>query len=195
MTTALWCKDRYYNLLLLSKNKSNKLNDGEKLELLSYKIILENQIYYNQRDLYISFIEEYLREKDAGTDGTGLFIYEFFTLYGKSQRDSRTLEAEILETGISRLENFSINSESTKFGDLIEDIFGECEFYDKDLSDISDESFRSLIRRILLEMKECVATSTSNDNEVLPSVMVFFVFVSAIAYSVLNPTLFSLVWR
>lgn len=151
MTTALWFKDRYYNLLLLSKNKSNKLNDVEKLELLSYQVILENQIYYNQRDLYISFIEEYLREKDAGTDGIGLFIYEFFALSRKSQRDFRTLEAEILEKGISRLENFSINSESTKFGGLIEDIFGECEFYDKD---ISDESFRSLIRETLLEMKD-----------------------------------------
>lgn len=88
------------------------------------------------------------------------------------------------------LEKFSINSESTKFGELIEDIFGECEFYDKD---ISDESFRSLIREALLEMKECVATY--NDSEALQSVMVFFVFVSAIVYSVLNPTLFSLVWR
>ena len=154
MTTALWCKDRYYNLLLLSKNKSNKLNNVEEGELLSYEIILENQICYNQRDLYISFIEEYLREKHAGTDGTGLFIYEFFALSRKSQRDFRTLEAEILETGISRLENFSINSESTKFGGLIEDIFGECEFYDKD---ISDESFRSLTRETLLEMKKCVA--------------------------------------
>lgn len=190
MTTALWCKDRYYNLLLLSKNNNNKLNGVEERELSSYKIILENQIYYNQRDLYISFIEEYLRENAAGTDGTGLFIYEFFALYRESQGDCRALEAEILETGISRLENFSINSESTKFGELIEDIFGECEFYDKD---ISDESFRSLIREALLEMKECVATY--NDSEALQSVMVFFVFVSAIAYSVLDPTLFSLVWR
>ena len=79
MTTALWFKDRYYNLLLLSKNNNNKLNGVEERELSSYKIILENQIYYNQRDLYISFIEEYLRENAAGTDGTGLFIY--FLLY------------------------------------------------------------------------------------------------------------------
>ena len=191
MTTTLWCKDRYYNLLLLSKNNNNKLNDVEELELLSYQIILANQIYYNQRDLYISFIEEYLRE-NAGTDGTGLFIYEFFALYRESQSDCRALEAEILETGISRLENFSINSESTKFGELMEDIFGECEFYNKDISD-EDESFRSWIRETLLEMKECVAPY--NDSEALQSVMVFFVFVSAIAYSVLDPTLFSLVWQ
>jgi hypothetical protein len=190
MTTALWCKDRYYNLLLLSKNNNNKLNAVEERELSSYKIILENQIYYNQRDFYLSFIEEYLRENAAGTYGTGLFIYEFFALDRESQGDCRALEAEILETGISRLENFSINSESTKFGELIEDIFGECEFYDKD---ISDESFRSLIREALLEMKECVATY--NDSEALQSVMVFFVFVSAIPYSVLDPTLFNLVWR
>jgi hypothetical protein len=156
MTTDLWCKDRYYNLLLLSKNNNNKLNGVQEQELLSYQIILENQIYYNQRDLYISFIEEYLRQNATATDGTGLFIYEFFALCRENQGDFRTLEAEILETGISKLENFSINSESTKFGELIEDIFGECEFYDKDI--ISDESFRSLIREALLEMKKCVET-------------------------------------
>jgi hypothetical protein len=54
---------------------------------------LANQIYYNQRDLYISFIEEYLRENAAGTDGTRLFIYEFFALYLESQGDCRALEA------------------------------------------------------------------------------------------------------
>lgn len=42
MTTALWFKDRYYNLLLLSKNNNNKLNGVEERELSSYQIILEN---------------------------------------------------------------------------------------------------------------------------------------------------------
>ena len=74
------------------------------------------------------------------------------------------MEAEILETGITRLDNFSINSESTKFASCIEDLFGECEFYDKE---ISDESFRSLIEGILLEMKECLATYTINFNNII----------------------------
>jgi hypothetical protein len=148
MANNLWFKNRYYNLLL--KDESSKLNDAEEQEFLSYSIILENQIYYNDRNLYISLIEEYLREKAAGTDGTGLFIYEFFAFFRNSLQNQWALEAEVLETGISRLDNFSIDSESATFSDLIENIFGECEFYDKD---ISDESFRSLIRETLLAMK------------------------------------------
>jgi len=36
--------------------------------LLSYGVILENQIYYNRKVEYISLVEEYLRE-NAGEDG------------------------------------------------------------------------------------------------------------------------------
>lgn len=89
-----------------------------------------------------------------------------FFLHREIQAEFSALEGEILETGISRLEDFSINSESTKFGNLTEDLFGECAFYDKD--QISDDLFRSLIRSLLLEMKECVAIY--NDSEVLQSV-------------------------
>ena len=154
MKKNLWLKDRYYNLLVLSQNHPNQLTDSEERELLSYHIILWNQIYYNQRDLYILFIEEYLRE-NAGTDGTGLFIYEFFALYRKSEGDLRALKAEILETGISRINNFSIDSASTTFGNLIQDLFGECEAQTDKESKMPDHQFRSLIRSILSEMKDC----------------------------------------
>ena len=56
-----------------------------------------------------------------------VYLLLSFFLSRESQGDFRALEVEILETEISRLENFSINSESTKFGNLIEDIFGEYE--------------------------------------------------------------------
>jgi hypothetical protein len=55
MKKNLWLKDRYYNLLVLSQNQPNQLTNSEERELSSYKIILENQFYYNQRDFYISF--------------------------------------------------------------------------------------------------------------------------------------------
>ena len=149
-----WLKDRYYNLLVLSQNQPNQLTDSEERELLSYQIILSDQIYYNQRDLYISFIEEYLRE-NAGTDGTGLFIYEFFALSRKSENDVRALEAEVLKTGISRLNRVSIDSACTTFGNLIQDLFGECDAQTDKESEIPDHQFRSLIRLILSEMKDC----------------------------------------
>ena len=98
-----------------------------------------------------------MQKKDAGTDGTGLFIYEFFALVRETQKDYQNLETNILETGISRLENFSINSESAEFADLIEDVFGECEFYDKDME---DELFRFLIELRFLEIKEYVVKTT-----------------------------------
>ena len=192
MTNNLWFKDRYYNLLLLSENNSNKLNDAEKSELLSYQVILANQIYYNDRNLYISLIEEYLREDAAGIDGTNLFIYEFFDLSRKSRDDSWVLDAEVLETGISRLDNFSIDSESTTFADLVETVFGECECYDEN---ITDELFRSLIKITLSDMKECVKAYASNDSEVLKFVMTFFAVVTFLVYSFLNPNLFHLVWQ
>ena len=114
---------------------------------------MSDQIYYNQGDLYISFIEEYLRE-NAGTDGTGLFIYEFFALSPKSENDVRALKAGILKTGISGLNTISIDSACTTFGNLIQDLFDECDAQTDKESEIPDHHFRSLIRLILSEVKD-----------------------------------------
>ena len=131
--------------------------------------------------------------EDAGIDGTGLFIYEFFGLFQETKKDVRALKADILETGISKLDNFSIDSGSSKFGDLVEEVFGECEGQTDRESQIPDEEFRFVITDILSEMKEC--SRTSNDHEVLQFVMVFFTIVILLTYSVLNPSLFNLVWQ
>ena len=64
MTTALWCKDRYYNLLLLSKNNNNKLNDVEELELLSYQVKKEAKAYIKKiRPGTLSFRTSSSRER------------------------------------------------------------------------------------------------------------------------------------
>lgn len=66
-------KNRYYQLLLLSENQDSKSVfdiTSEEKELLSYRIVLDSQIFYNDRDLYISLVEEYLTEADAGSLGT-----------------------------------------------------------------------------------------------------------------------------
>lgn len=52
-------------------------NREEYLELLSYGIILESQIYYNRKTEYISLLEKYLIE-NVGEDGARLFVWEFF---------------------------------------------------------------------------------------------------------------------
>ena len=59
-------KTRYIELLKKEeflKNEGTSLfdeNREEDLELLSYGVILENQIYYNRKAEYIFLVEEYL---------------------------------------------------------------------------------------------------------------------------------------
>lgn len=71
-------KTRYIELLKkeeILRNEATYLfneNCKEDLELLSYDVILENQIYYNRKAEYIFLIEEYLRE-NAGKDGANIF--------------------------------------------------------------------------------------------------------------------------
>ena len=61
-------KTRYIELLKkeeILRNEGRSLfneNREEDLELLSYSVILENQIYYKRKDEYIFLVEEYLRE-------------------------------------------------------------------------------------------------------------------------------------
>ena len=125
-----------------------------------------------------------------------VYLLLSFFLSRESQGDFRALEVEILETEISRLENFSINSESTKFGDLIEDIFGEYEAPTAREHEMPDDQFRCFIRRLLskMKMKDCVkGYSYNKDSKVLRFVMIFFISVTTITYSVLNFTLFNLI--
>ena len=74
-------KTRYIELLKkkeLLKNEGRSLfneNREEDLELLSYSVILENQIYYNQKAEYIFLVEKYLRE-NTSEDGARLFPYQ-----------------------------------------------------------------------------------------------------------------------
>ena len=84
-------KSRYIELLKKEETLKNQEisfldeNPKESCELLSYKIILENQIYYNRKTEYIFLVEEYLRE-NAGEDGARLFLWEFFIIFKKDNK-------------------------------------------------------------------------------------------------------------
>ena len=75
-------KTRYIELLKkeeILRNEGTSLfneNREEDLELLSYGVILENQIYYKRKAEYIFLVEEYLRENAAS-----LFRWEFFNIF------------------------------------------------------------------------------------------------------------------
>ena len=153
-------KTRYIELLKKKKFLRNEgislldENRKEGLELLSYSIILENQINYNRKAEYIFLVEEYLRES-AGEDGAHLFIWEFFKIFKKDIKALGILEKEILQQGIQKLATFQMDPKSTEFSALVEDIFGFCEcltFDHEDTYGITLDQFRDLIQQIYLEI-------------------------------------------
>jgi len=154
-------KSRYIELLKKEETLKNQEislldeNPKERRELFSYKIILENQIYYNRKVEYISLVEEYLRE-NAGEDGARLFVWEFFKIFKKNNKALKILEKEILEQGIQKLATFCIDPKSTEFSALINQIAGSCEFLTLDPEDtygMTLDQFRDFIQKIYLKIQ------------------------------------------
>jgi len=89
-------KTRYTELLKKEgslKNEGTSLfneNREENLELLSYGVILENQIHYNRKAEYIFLLKKYLRES-AGEDQARLFVWEFFKIFKKDNKALKIL--------------------------------------------------------------------------------------------------------
>lgn len=81
----------------------NRNEYSEYCELLSYQIILEDQIYYNGKNDYISLVQEYLdylKENENARedkDVAGLFVKEFWSLYRADTRALKILKKEVLE--------------------------------------------------------------------------------------------------
>ena len=104
---------------LESKNRSLYKEDRiEYRELLSYGVILYNQIIYNQRHDYISLIEKYVTNEIDSL----LLKLQFFQI----QREDKKIKKD-LENNIERLSNVLIDSKSDEFSLLIADIFDACE--------------------------------------------------------------------
>ena len=148
--TQTFNKVRYIELLkkdqsLESQNSSLYKEDRiEYRELLSYGIILENQILYNRRHDYISLIEKYV------TNEIDSFIlrWKFFQI----EREDKKIQKD-LEKNFEQLFNVSIDSKSAEFSTLLEDIAAACEFFD--WTDETDErKFRPYVEKTFLQMKQ-----------------------------------------
>ena len=117
-------KVRYIELLkkdqsLASQNSSlYQENRIEYLELLSYGVILYDQIIYNRKQDYISLLEKYVNNEIDSF----LLRLKFFQI----QRDDKKIEKN-LEKNFDRLSNVLIDSKSKEFSLLITDIFDACE--------------------------------------------------------------------
>lgn len=150
-------KTRYIELLKKKeflKNEGTSLFDEnceEDLELLSYGVILENQICYNRKAEYIFLVEEYLRE-NAGEYGASLFVWEFFKIFRKDNKAVEILEKEILQQGIQKLATFQMDPKSTEFSALVDQIEGSCESL-TDTDGMTLNQFRDSIQKIYLKIQ------------------------------------------
>ena len=148
MTTKL-NKVRYLKLLEKDqrlKNQNSCLYYEDKMEyreLLSYGIILENQILYNRRHDFISLLESYITNE---IDDLSL-RFKFFQI----RRESLKIRDD-LQKNFEKLLNVSIDSKSAEVSPLIKDIDSYCELCDFDSED-DERKFRTCIEDTFLKLK------------------------------------------
>ena len=178
--------------VLQSENKSlYEVNKSEYSELTAYQILLSQQMCYENRFQYIDLIEKCL----DGEINCYAFQWDFFEI---SENEMETLDKwikNVSRSGIDGEINFHINSKIKNFSSLIDnELVAMCEFLDDGLS---EERFYQKLKEVYSEMLKYTESTKviKNDNEVLKSVMIFFTVVASLAYSVLNPTLFTLLWQ
>lgn len=178
--------------VLESENKSlYEVEKSEYSELTSYRIVLQEQIYYENRFQYIDLVKKCL----DGEINCYALQWDFFEIY---QNDMKTLDKlikKVSQYGIDSEMNFHTDSKIENFSSLLDDqLVPLCDFLDDGLS---EESFYQKLEQVYSEMlKYTESTSViKNDSEVLKFIIIFFTVVASLAYSVLNPTIFNLLWQ
>ena len=113
-------------------------NEEENSRLRSYRITLEDQIYYNNRYEYQFLIKGYISEKMS----TLAFISAFLKLF-RIDRD----RLEPIEKDLKRLYTFSIDSKSKNFATFISEIFEDCDYSFDENCKVTEEEFKDSIKK------------------------------------------------
>lgn len=98
---------------LLTKDKI-LLIDEELSKLKSYRTIIEDQVYYNNKSEYQSLITDYLSQKI----GSGGFIMTFLKLFGIDKAKHRLMNKDF-----KKLSVFSIDPQFHNFAAFMSKIF------------------------------------------------------------------------
>ena len=125
-------KSRYFELVAKDKNleiKGTSLyeeNKSECLELLSYQIIVSEQVFYENRFQYIDLIKKYL----DGEINCYTFQWDFFDLYQNHNEICDKLIEYLNQSGISSNISFSKDSKMENFSSLVGKMVFLCDALD-----------------------------------------------------------------
>lgn len=190
-------KTRFLELLRKEKalNVENRslyeVKKSEYSELTSYQIVLQKQICYQNRFQYIDLVKKCL----DGEINCYALQWDFFEIY---QNDMKTLDKwikKVSRSGIDGKMNFHTDSKIENFFSLLDDqLVPMCDFLDDGLS---EKSFYHKLEQVYSEMLKYTESTSiiKNDSEVLKFIIIFFTVVTCFAYSVLNPSIFNLLWQ
>ena len=138
---------RYFYLLeqekILKKQGVSfyQVNQEDSMELLNYKVRLENQKYWENRQKYLSIISEFLNGITTAED----FSDEFLDLWKKDRdRDGSNI-------------NFEPDTISEEFSSLIGKIFSCCEIFEpesKEEDEYDEKWLKNSIKEIFYEIQK-----------------------------------------
>jgi hypothetical protein len=155
-------KTRYLELLEKNdtlKNQNISLiyeNPLEHRELLEYQILVEGQIYFNNKTNYIKLIETHLN-KIINETQTRQFFSQFREIFQDDNKKLLEIENQILKDGRKILDQLEIHPNSISFSDLTFQIVdcGENLTLDPENTyGITLSQFHEIIKKNYLEMKK-----------------------------------------
>ena len=206
--------ERYFYLktkraFLAKKNINQKLSKSERFELSKYS---EQYFYYlcwQQRLSFLNLIQKFIKDELDGVD----FFIEFNLLWKANQKLLASTSLEMLKKvqidlpslNFTRLISFSLlidnlnvsvylfeMSTDDNDSDEIELKNAVLKYYKIFLASDSAIDVEIELDPLLLEGSSIVEYK---DSYVLQETMIFFTLVTGITYTLLNPTLFNLIWK
>lgn len=131
------------------KNENKSLDNVNKLEyseLTSYKILVSQQIVYENRFQYIDLVKNCL----AGKINCYRFQWDFFEIYHNDSKIFDKFIDKVNRSGISSEISFHTDSKIENFCSLLGDqLVPMCEFLDDSLS---EENFYHKLKHVYSEM-------------------------------------------
>ena len=136
---------RYKELLQLDASGNYSLLDPIFYELLSYKVNVQSQIAYNQKEHYFSLIERYL-------DGI-IDLYEFRSNFLEMEnQDGQT--AKIILNDFQELKSLRLANDLQEFSDLKIKILNLCfEYFEPDFERMSKNEFYNLVNNWYIQFQ------------------------------------------